>query len=185
MRKELAIGCLLALLLAPSVMAQGGPRLGAGAYFGLSFPILQDDQKSGTDFGLKARYGLGSIIVLEPYLSFVKWGGPDPVDGVVMDIDGSKVTSFGLEASLGNFPGQMGVAPYFAAGVGSYKVKNDETGYESSKLGFSVGLGVGIGLSPMFSLDFRGKAIVSPQEEGSSKKAIGATGGINFTFGAR
>jgi len=185
MRKGLVVGCLLALLLAPSVMAQGGPRLGAGAYFGLSFPILQDDQKSGTDFGLKGRYGLGSIIVLEPYVSFVKWGEPDPVDGVELGITGSKVTSFGLEASLGNFPGQMGVAPYFVAGVGSYKVKNDDTRYESSKLGFSAGLGVGIGLSPMFSLDFRGKAIVVPLEEGGSKKAVGATGGINFTFGAR
>jgi opacity protein-like surface antigen len=184
-RKSILIGFLLTLFAFPSVMAQPGPKFGAGVFAGLSIPLLQDDQSQGFEYGFKGRFGVASLIVLEPYVSFVKWGEPDPVDDVVLGIDGSKVTSFGLEASLGNSPGQMGLVPYFVAGIGSYKVKNEDTGYESSKFGFSAGLGLGVGLSPKFSLDVRGKAIVAPQEEGGSKKAIGATAGINFSFGAQ
>jgi hypothetical protein len=77
----------------------------------------------------------------------------------------------------------MGVMPYFVAGIGSYKVKNDDTGYDQSKIGFSGGLGLGVGLSPRFGLDVRGKFIVAPQEEGGSKKAVGITAGVNFHFG--
>ena len=183
MRKSILIGLLLTLFVLPSVMAQPRTKLGAGVFAGLSIPLIQDDQSQGFEYGFKGRFGVASIIVLEPYVSFVKWGEPDPVDDVELGITGSKVTSFGLEATLGNSPGQMGVVPYFVAGIGSYKVKNEDTGYESSKFGVSAGLGLGIGLSPKFSLDVRGKAIVAPQEEGGSKKAIGATAGVNFSFG--
>jgi opacity protein-like surface antigen len=182
-RKSILIGFLLTLFVLPSVMAQTSTKLGAGVFAGLSIPLIQDDQSQGFEYGFKGRFGVASLIVLEPYVSFAKWGEPDPVDDVELGIVGSKVTSFGLEASLGNLPGIKGIAPYFVAGIGSYKVKNEDTGYESSKFGWSAGLGLGIGLSPKFSLDVRGKAIVAPQEEGGSKKAIGATAGINFSFG--
>jgi len=183
MRKSVLIGLLLTLFSFPSAMAQPGPKLGAGVFAGLSIPLLQDDQSQGIEYGLRGRVGLGSLFVFEPYVSFVTWGEPDPVDDVDLGIDGSKVTSFGLEAMLGNLPGAPGFAPFVFGGIGSYKVKNDDTGYEDSKLGFSAGLGFGVGLSPRFSLDVRGKAIVAPQEEGGSKKAVGATAGINFSFG--
>lgn len=185
MKTVLVIGCFLILSVVSLAVAQDGPKLGVGAFAGLSIPVLQDDQSQGMEYGFKGRYGLGSLIVLEPYVSFVKWGEPDPVDDIDLGIDGSKVTSFGLEASLGNLPGVTGISPFVFGGVGSYKVKNEDTGYEASKLGFSAGLGLGIGLSPSFSLDIRGKAIVAPQEEGGSKKAIGGTAGVNFTFGSK
>jgi hypothetical protein len=185
MKKAIVAVCLLILASVPTASAQDGPKMGVGAFAGLSIPILQDDQSQGMEYGFKGRYGLGSILVLEPYVAFTKWGEPDPVDGVDLGIDGSKVTSFGLEASLGNLPGAVGISPFFTAGGGSYKVKNDDTGYESSKIGFSLGLGLGYGMSPSLSLDVRGKAIVVPQEEGGSKKAVGASFGLNFSFGGK
>ena len=183
MKRVLMIGCVLVLSLATLTAAQPGPKLGVGAFAGLSIPLLQDDQSQGMEYGFRGRVGLGTLIVVEPYVSFVKWGEPDPADGVDLAIDGSKVTSFGVEASLGNLPGAMGFSPFFFAGVGSYKVENDDTGYEASKLGWSAGLGLGIGLTPKFSLDVRGRFAVAPQEEGGSKKAVGATAGINFSLG--
>jgi len=184
MKKAFVAVCLLILAAASSASAQDdGSKLGVGAFAGLSIPVLQDDQGQGMEYGFKGRYALGTIMVLEPYVAFTKWGEPDPVEGVVLGIDGSKVTSFGIEASLGNLPGTAGISPFFAAGAGSYKVKNDDTGYESSKIGFSLGLGLGYGMSPSLSLDVRGKAIVVPQEEGGSKKAVGASLGLNFSFG--
>ncbi len=190
MRKGLIVACLLVLVASQATYAQEGPKFGVGAFFGLSFPLVQDDQARGTEFGFKARYGLAKIIVLEPFMSIVKWGDPGEVElltGGTFDfgaLEGSKITAYGLEASLGNLPGQMGLVPYFAAGIGSYKVKNETTGYEHSAMGYSVGLGLGVGLSPRFALDVRGKAMIAPQE-GGSKKAVGVTAGINFNFGAQ
>ena len=184
MKKAIVAVCLLILVTVPSASAQDdGPKLGAGAFAGLSIPVLQDDQGQGMEYGFKGRLRVGSFLVLEPYVAFTQWGEPDPVDDVELGIDGSKVTSFGIEASLGNLPGTVGIAPFFTVGGGSYKVENEDTGYESSKLGFSVGLGLGYGMSSSLSLDVRGKAIVVPQEEGGSKKAVGASLGLNFSFG--
>lgn len=183
MRRIIAMAGVLLLILPMISAAQTAPKLGVGGFAGFSIPLVQDDQESGTEFGLRVRYGLGQLFVLEPYVSFVKWGAPDQIDGIDFGIAGSKVTAFGLEASLGNLPGKMGVSPFFFAGVGSFKVKNDDTGYDQSKLGLSGGLGIGIGVSPKFGLDFRGKFMVAPQEEGGSKKAVGVTVGLNYNFG--
>jgi hypothetical protein len=177
----------LVLLLTASICSAQtapGPKLGAGAFFGMSFPVLQEDQGNGTEFGLKGRFGLANTIVLEPFFASTSWGEPDPIDDFDLGIEGSKVTAFGIEASLGNLPGQMGVSPFFFAGIGSYKVKNDDTGFDESSMGYSGGLGVGIGLSPMFSLDLRGKFMVIPMNDGS-KKSIGVVAGVNFAFGAK
>lgn len=176
---------MLPALAAAQTTSQTTTKLGVGGFAGLSIPVVQDDQESGTEFGLRVRYGLGTMFVLEPYVSFVKWGGPDEIEGITWGIDGSKVTSFGVEATLGNSPGKIGLLPFLFAGAGSYKVKNDDTGYDQSKIGFSGGLGLGFGLSPQLALDFRGKLMVAPQKEGGSKKALGVTAGLNFNFGAK
>jgi len=183
MRKTLLTGCVLVLAMATLAAAQPGPKLGVGAFAGLNFPALQDDQSQGMEYGFRGRVGFGSLFVVEPYVSFVKWGEPDPAGDVDLGIDGSKVTSFGIEAMLGNLPGVRGFAPFFFAGFGSYKVENEDTGYEGSKLGWSAGLGVGFGLSPQISLDVRGRAMIAPQEEGGSKKGLGVIAGINYSLG--
>lgn len=183
MRRLMATVGVLLLILPSISLAQTAPKLGAGVFAGMSIPVVQDDQESGSEFGLKVRYGLGQLFVLEPYVSFVKWGAPDEIDGIAWGIDGSKVTAFGLELSLGNKLGRAGASPFLFVGAGSYKVKNDDTGYDQSKLGMSGGLGLGIGVSPKFAIDFRGKVMVAPQEEGGSKKALGVTAGLNFNFG--
>jgi hypothetical protein len=185
MRKTVALIGLLILIAVPSVLAQPGLKLGVGAFAGISYPVIQKDQGQGSEFGFKGRCGVGSLLTLEPYVSFVKWGKPGTLDGVDLGIDGSKVTSFGVEALLGNLPGAAGISPYFMIGGGSYKVKNDATSYESSKLGWDVGLGVGVGLARGIGLDVRGKAIIAPQENGGSKKAVGAVAGINYSFGPK
>lgn len=187
MFRRLQLACLILLLSASFSLAQSPARFGIGAFGGISVPVLQFDQGNGSEFGLKARWGLGSMITFEPYFTSVKWGEPGPVDvpgggTFELGIAGSKVTSFGLDAVLGNGVGKMGIAPYFTGGVGSYKVKNDDTGFENSSLGWSAGLGLGIGLTPWLALDFRGKVLVIPQDPGGSKKAVGILAGLNYTF---
>jgi opacity protein-like surface antigen len=177
MRKTTIVAVLV--LLASLAVAQT-PKIGAGVFGGLSIPLVQDDQKSGTVFGLRGRLSLLSFLSGEAQLAFTKWGQGDPVEGIVMP-KGSKITQFGVNALLGGGPGP-GVKPYFIAGMGSYKIKNDETKDELTRMGYSAGLGLGIGLGPKFGVDVRGELVVVPLEEGGSKKAAQATAGVMVNF---
>jgi len=182
-RKFTTLLLLVLLVSLPSILtAQSEVKFAAGVYGGLSIPLLQDDQGSGTAFGFKVRYGLTSLFVVEPNINFDQWGSPDPIDGIDLGIDGSKVTAIGVDFVLGNAIGGMGIQPYFVAGIASYSTKNDQTGYDQSKFGMSGGLGLGVGLSPKLALDIRGKLMVAPQD-GGSKKSISIVGGVNYSFG--
>lgn len=178
--KRLLLILILLGLLSPLAHAQG-VTLGVGAFGGLNIPVVQDDQGNGTAFGLKARVKLLPFLTAEPNVIFGKWGEPDPVEGVELGIDGSKITSYGVDAVFGNLPGAMGFKPYALVGAAIYSVKNDDTGYDESKPGFAGGLGFGFGFSEMLDVDVRGKLIVAPQEAGS-KKAVLVTGGLNYYF---
>jgi hypothetical protein len=180
MMKKLALWAFLALMLVPPAMA-APVKLGFGAFGGLNIPVVQDDQNTGNIFGIRARIKLMSFIVAEPNIAFGKWGAPDPIRGFDLGIDGSKIKSYGVDATIGGLPGAPGLKPFAVLGAGIYSIKNDDTGYDESKLGFSFGLGAGIGLTPQFDLDVRGVGIVAPQEEGS-KKAVFVTGGLTYYF---
>ncbi len=182
MKKFLLVAGVL-LLFASVALAQA-PKFGVGAFAGINIPVVQDDQKSGTVFGIKGRLKLMPILVAEPNVSFGKWGDPDPVDGVDLGITGSKITSFGIDLTLGGMPGVKGFKPYAMIGFASYKIENDDTGYDESKLGMAAGFGFALGVSPVLDIDIRGKAVIAPQEEGS-KKAIWILGGLNYYFGGQ
>jgi hypothetical protein len=180
LKKLLIVFCLV-LILVPQVYAFG-PKLSAGAFGGVNIPIVQDDQGQGTVFGLMARFNAFGIFSIEPNISFGKWGKPDPVDGFDLGIDGSKIRSYGVELLLGGLPGTVGVKPYFLAGFGYYSIKNDDTDYDESNLGYSIGLGIDIGILPKIDFDLRAKAILVPVGD-TSKKAVTITGGILYNFG--
>ncbi|HOP06113.1 MAG TPA: outer membrane beta-barrel protein [candidate division Zixibacteria bacterium] len=181
--KTLLTAAIAAVLLVGTVSAQL-PKFGAGAFGGVSIPVVQDDQTNGTVFGARGRVGLLPILQIEPYFASTQWGAPDPVDGVNLGIDGSTVTAFGLDATIGFPPAKLGLKPFLTGGIGSFKVKNDDTGYDESKLGFNAGLGLGIGVSPFLDIDVRGVAMIAPQESGS-KKAINLMAGVTYNFGIK
>ena len=180
MRKSLLVICIF-LITMTSLSAQG-LKFSAGAFGGVSIPVVQDDQAQGTVFGIMGRMNLLSLIVVEPYISLTKWGEPDPVDGFDLGIDGSKLTCFGVDAMLGGMPGAPGIKPYFLGGIGYYKIKNDDTQFDESKVGYALGLGISLGLIPTIDLDFKAKGIIIPIE-GGSKKAVNITAGLLYNFG--
>jgi len=180
LKKLLIVFCLV-LILAPQIYALG-PKLSAGAFGGINIPVVQDDQSRGTVFGLMARFNAFGIFSVEPNISFGKWGKPEPIDGFELGIDGSKITSYGIDVLLGGLPGTIGVKPYFLGGFGHYSIKNDDTGYDEGNLGYSIGLGIGIGLIPKIDIDVRAKGILVPVGD-SSKKAFTITAGLLYNFG--
>jgi|WetSurMetagenome_2_1015567.scaffolds.fasta_scaffold345939_2 hypothetical protein len=179
--RKMVLLALCIMLTAPLALAQT-PKFGAGVFGGVSIPVVQKDQASGTEFGLRLRAKVLSFLTAEPNLTFTKWGKPDPVEGITLGIDGSKVTAFGLDVTFGGLPGGSGFKPFMVLGAASYKVKNDATQYDQSKLGFSGGFGFAIGFVPMFDIDLRTKAVIIPTEGGGSKKAVSILGGLSYNF---
>jgi len=178
-RAVIAIG--LIFIFAAGAQSQG-IKVGAGAFGGINIPIVQDDQASGTAFGLRGRIAMKPIFVLEPNVILGKWGEPGEVDGLDLGIDGSKITYFGLDVTIGGAPATPGFKPFVFAGAGFYSIKNDDTGYDESKLGFDGGLGFLFGVTPEIDIDVRGTLMIAPQKEGAKKAAL-VTGGLTYYFG--
>ncbi|PKK84178.1 MAG: hypothetical protein CVT49_05110 [candidate division Zixibacteria bacterium HGW-Zixibacteria-1] len=172
----------LVLIIISGASAQD-VKFGAGVFGGMNIPIVQQDQAAGSAFGVRARLALKPFLVIEPNLMLGKWGKPGEIDGYDLGIDGSKVTSYGVDVALGGAPGVVGFKPVVFVGAGIYSVKNDDTGYDNSKLGFDGGLGFLIGATPFLDIDIRGTLMIAPQEETSKKAAI-ITGGLTYYFGA-
>ena len=185
MKKILLALCAL-LLLTQAPMAVG-PSIGAGAFGGMHFPIVQDDQGSGSTFGIRGIAQLMPALAAEANITFSKYGDPDlGIAGVTNDLEGSKVTSYGIDVLFGKSSAAPGIRPFILGGFGFYKTKRDQTAVyddDSSIFGWAFGFGVASTLAPKISLDVRGKAHIIPFEDGSSKKSVSAMVGLNYYFG--
>lgn len=173
---------LAVILLLPVMAAAQGSSFGVGASGGLFIPIVQDDQGSGTIFNVRGIWNLNSLITIEPHMNLAKYGDPDLDGGLFEGFEGSKVTSFGVNAVLG-MGGGMGLHPMIFAGIGTYKTKRDLTNQDVSDIGYSGGLGLEIGVNKSLAVDARGAMYVIPLDEGGSKKSVSVMAGVNFYFG--
>jgi len=182
MKTRGTILCVLLLLAAAAQAAE--PRLGVGAAAGLTIPVAQDDQGSGTAFEIRGILGLMPSVVIEPNLTLVRYGEPDMTSvGISGGVDGADVTGYGVDALLGGAIGKAGLSAYGMVGAGMYKTKRDQIGVDNSDFGWSAGIGFLFGLTPQFGLDVRGRMLFVSSEGGASKKAANVTGGLNFYFG--
>jgi opacity protein-like surface antigen len=183
--RRIVVLTFLMLLLAAAASA-GETRFGIGVLGGINMPLVQDNQGTGTAFGAKAIIGGLPIFTLEPYFMSASNGDPD-LDDVTNDLEGSKITAYGIDAKLGALIGAPGIAPYFFGGIGFYKTSNDQLGAQiddGTDFGFGGGLGLNISLVPYVAIDVRGKVNVVPTDGGGSDKSLWLTAGLNYYFGA-
>ncbi len=179
--KQMAL--LVVLLLICSTVAVGqGLSLGVGAFAGVDIPVAQDDQAQGPTFGVRGRLKLIPIVTLEPNLRFTSYGKAS-IAGISPDLDGSKITYYGVDGTLGAPFSAPGLNVFLVGGIGMYKMKRDQTSQDETKTGFDGGIGLSIGLGPQLSVDGRGLMTVVPTEGGSSKKSFVLMAGLNYNFG--
>lgn len=173
------------LLLVSSIQAEG-LTFGAGASAGLNIPIAQDDQGNGSAFSIRGILRPMPMLGFEAALHIAQFGDPEmDLSGITNDLDGSDVTAYTADVILGGGPGKK-IAPYLFAGIGLFDQSRDQTEMfdeEDSEFGWTGGLGLGIGLTPAFSIDIRGRVNIVPVEENSSRKSVFAVGGLNYYFG--
>ncbi len=184
MKKIFILICLL-FIVGNGVAQTRSATFGLGVNAGVLYPIVQDDQSSGTTFSFKAIYSLGSILIVEPNITFEKYGTPTTDDpelvGLYDGFEGSKVTSYGVDGIIGGGSGS-GLRSYLILGIGYYNVQRDIALQDETDVGYSGGVGIGLGITSAMSLDVRGKLYVIPSDGGGSKKSASATVGLNYYF---
>jgi hypothetical protein len=177
MRKSLISAALLLALAAGSANATG---VAVGVYGGLSYPIIQDDVKSGSMFGLRAPIALAPIFTVEPFYASSSLGdATETLGGIEYTRQGFDGKAYGVNAMLGSTTG-TGFHFYPIVGIGKFKLERagspdiDETGY-------NFGLGIGIGATPKVTLQIRGELNMVVTGD-TSRKFGNATAGLVYGF---
>jgi hypothetical protein len=175
MRKAMIL-MLFALAILPC--AAGATSVGLGAFGGPSIPIIQDDNGSGTQFGVRVPVTLLPLVTVEPY--YVKGTGDSKdqeVDGQTFTRSGIDVSGFGANLLL-TFGGKFQMYPY--AGIGSYKLSR--TGSED-QTNTAYTFGLGFGLSPMAKISIHVRGELAAAVEGAvSRKWANATVGVSYNI---
>lgn len=173
-----AFAAALSVLLAASAAHATG--IGVGVYGGLSYPIIQQDVKSGSIIGFRAPVSIVPMITAEPFYASSKLGdGEQTLGGITYKRDGFDETAYGLTAMFGN-PGGMGFHFFPFAGIGHYKLTRAASD-DISEVGYNVGLGLGIGATPKVSLQIRGELQMVKTGD-TSRKFGNATAGLTYSL---
>ena len=170
------LACLL-VAFAGLVTCVGGARAGSvglGAYVGTSVPVVQADEDRGPLYGLRVPIKLVPAFTVEPFYSSSSLGNKtiDIAPGVSATLEGSDVTSYGLNALL-TLGGPVTFYPFAGIGQATFK----RTGQDETFTSYSFGLGLGVSPAPKFTIDLR--AEMQAAVEGDVSRKMG-----NFTLGA-
>jgi len=177
MRTWIVAAALSVSLAACAAHATG---IGVGVYGGLSYPIIQDDVKSGSIFGFRAPVSLVPMITVEPFYASSKLGdAEETLGGITYKRDGFDQTAYGVTAMLGS-PGGMGIHFFPFAGIGKYKLTRAGSD-DIDEAGYNVGLGLGIGATPKVSLQIRGELEIVKTGD-TSRKFGNATAGLTYSL---
>ena len=178
MRKMILI--LAVLVLALPAYAQ--KDVSVGVFGGMNTPIVQDDAKSGSAFGIKAKYSPIPLIGVAAFFEARSFGDPSiEIGDVSMSTDGGKVTFIGIEGLIGSTGGGIGPHFYWFMGLGNYKWTRDNR-EDFSKMGFHLGPGIEIVLPSNIGLEAKAKIeFISTGNDATRKNAI-ITVGANYHF---
>lgn len=169
---------LLALVLGAGAASAIGVKVGGGVFGGVSIPILQEDAKQGTIFGLRLPVSVLPLLKIEPYCAWSTLGDVDETfGGLPYTRDGGKVAAYGVNALL-SMGGPVRFYPF--VGIASQKLTragaDDLTG-----TGYDFGLGLGVSAIHKIDVDVRGELNMMALGE-TSRKFANVTAGVSYRF---
>jgi len=169
LRGLLLLVSILVLAAAPAAYAQDD-KFGIVVHGGMMIPTGQDDNdESGTAFGLRFPVNTGTFFGFEPYIYMGEGEETTTEFGTREGID---LTSWGANVSLGRLvkPG-FHIAPF--VGVGNNTLHRDSG--EISKIGYNAGIDLGISPGKLM-INLRGEMNAVDIGESSRKWALVSLG---------
>lgn len=178
MKKRVLIG-MLALMLAPGLAR--AVTIGGAVFGGTSIPIVQDDNGSGSQFGVRVPVNFVPLITVEPYFAQTNGGSTSyTAAGASYSRDGIDMKSFGANV-LFEFGTGFRMFPF--AGIGSNHLTR--SGLDQTETGYDFGLGFGFNL-PLAGLgaDVRGavNVVTDPASSDASRKWGEITVGVSYAI---
>jgi hypothetical protein len=168
----------LVLLMAGNALAV--MDISAGIYGGINAPVLQQDTKTGTGFGFKAKVAPIPFVAGALFYEARKFGNPQQtIGGLTFPGTGGKINVFGLEALVGGIGGGLGPHFYAMAGISSYKWKRANKP-DFSKTGYNFGTGLEIVLPVGIGIEGQAKFEIVPSGGGGSRKNGLVFVGLNY-----
>lgn len=169
---------LLALVLGAGAANAIGVKIGGGAFGGVSIPILQDDSKRGTLYGLRLPVSVLPLLKVEPYWATTSLGDVTETFGTLSYTrDGGKISAYGVNALL-SMGGPVRFYPF--VGIASHKLTRASTD-DLTKVGYNFGLGLGFSAIPKLDVDLRGELNMITLGE-TSRKFANVTAGVSYHF---
>jgi opacity protein-like surface antigen len=166
-------GAMLLALASSTALATDGGRFAIGGYGGYQWPIAQDDADPGALFGFKGKLALGSVIELEPNVTWIQNGDTTTNSGG--EIPAPEVISFALNANL-----TLGADFNVTGGLGWASLDLPNTGAQN-KFAWNAGFGVEIPVGPL-AIDISPRLLVIGTESGASRKHGLVRAGLNYRF---
>lgn len=170
-----------AALLAGLLMLPGGARaisVGAGIFVGPTFPIAQDDNGNGVQYGLRLPVHVIPLLTVEPFYAHSNLGDvTETFNGLEYTRSGHDIDTFGATLALGGVGLAAGMPFYPYASISSNKLTRDGS-EDVTETGYEFGLGLGISLPPGISLGVRGGAALITTGD-TSRKYINVNAGIS------
>jgi hypothetical protein len=155
--------------------------VGITAFGGPSFPIVQDDNGTGAQFGVRVPIGLVPFVSVEPYYARSNYGdASETFAGTEYARSGYDMNVFGVNLGLGSFGVLPGFPLYPYVGIGSHSLSRDGSD-DMTEVGYNFGLGLGVPLPAGLSINVRGELNVIDLGD-TSRKFIHATANIGYRF---
>ncbi len=156
-------------------------KIGAGAFWGKNWPVVQEDASLDKLYGFKLILIPLSFVALEPNFTYSGMGQATlDIGGTVMTRDGGQIKSYGVDLLLGNFSSRL-FHIYLLGGLNTSTLQKEGLP-DSKRTSFSAGLGLEITPIAKLGLEVQAKALLIPLEGGGAKDNLGITGGINIYF---
>jgi len=170
---------IAALALTCWALPAGAASVAVGVFGGASVPVAQEDNGSGSEFGIRVPVSVIPLVTVEPY--FVKANGGDKSEdlgNLSITRSGIDVTGYGANV-LFTFGGPMQFYPF--AGIGSHKL--ERPGLDATTTAYN--LGIGLGFKPpivKLSIHVRGElnAVLDEGTTESSRKWASITAGVSY-----
>lgn len=178
--RRLLVAAAVVLVLLPASSASAGLGVGVGIYGGPTIPIVQDDNKTGFQWGLRAPVMGIPFVSIEPYFASSSLGdGEIDLDGEKYTRDGFDITAFGANAILGS-PTSVGFHIYPYVGIGSHTLKRSGSPNQT-EVGYNFGLGAA--LSPGFKISVHARGEFNMVVTGdTSRKFANVNVGLTYNL---
>lgn len=176
MKRLLLLGTLVCGLTSA---ARAGTIVGLGVFGGGNFPVSQQDQDSGSEWGLRVPVHVRSLLTVEPYFRVAQLGhAKAQFRGLDYTREGVAIVGYGATVAFGSLGlrGDFPVYPF--VGVGSYRLSRPGMSSITDN-GFNFGLAAGLPITKGFSVNLRAAYTVVPD---ASRNFVDVNLGTTFQF---